>query len=378
MRRHLACSPIVATLAIAMLMFSACDRATVPASIDDSMAGQFDAWDADGDGVLSISECPDAQRDRFDVIDTNNDGTLSRSEIAVDPLRQSLNENIPTHIRSVELIANIPYAETENPRQMLDLMIPTDRNDGPLPVMVFIHGGGWLEGDKWQAIESRLPYAESGQYATVSIGYRLTDEAIWPAQIHDCKAAIRWVRANAEHYGLDPDRIGVWGLSAGGQLVAMVGTSADDASMNGDLGPHTDMSTEVACVVDYFGPIDLVLLARTGEGSDGFLTQLFGDPVDETLENAESTNPTKYLTNEAPPFLIVHGTRDGIVPFEQSTTFHDALQEADVDTTLITVNGAGHGDGFGPDVYAEVRRFFDHHLRGQQSDWRDHTIPAGR
>jgi acetyl esterase/lipase len=343
-----------------------------------ALLGEFGALDANRDGLLSFDELPAAQRYRFNRMDTNNDGFLSRPEVDVMPLRDVLNRDIPAHPRSVELFANIPYAGTEDPRQMLDLMLPINRGRALLPVIVYVHGGGWMSGDKWQAIESRFPYVESGKYAVVSLGYRLTDQATWPAQIHDCKAAIRWIRANAAHYGLDPDRIGVWGMSAGGHLAAMLGTSADSSVMNGDVGPYAEVSSEVACVVDYFGPTDLQELWRTGEGAKGFLTPLLGGRVDDRAELATTANPMTYLTSfsNAPPFLIVHGTRDRLVPIAQSRELHALLAKSDVASTLLIVDGGGHGEGFGPEAFEETKRFFDHHLLGEPSDWTDRTIPA--
>ena len=120
---------------------------------------------------------------------------------------------------SVILTTDIPYAGTDNRRQMLDLMVPTNVANKPLPVIVFIHGRAWRGGHKTGGLGWIFEYVDSGQYAGISIGYRLSGETTWPSQIHDCKAAIRWIRANAKRYGLDPNRIGVWGNSAGGHLV---------------------------------------------------------------------------------------------------------------------------------------------------------------
>ncbi|MBF0197994.1 MAG: alpha/beta hydrolase [Planctomycetes bacterium] len=116
----------------------------------------------------------------------------------------------------IKHIRNIPYAGTDNPRQMLDLLVPKQRADRPLPIVVYIHGGGWRKGNKTPKLSMVANFADSGQYIAASIAYRLSGEVKWPAQVHDCKAAIRWIRVNAEKYGIDPDRIGVWGASAGG------------------------------------------------------------------------------------------------------------------------------------------------------------------
>ena len=126
---------------------------------------------------------------------------------------------------TVQLTADISYAGTDNLRQKLDLLLPKKRTkDSPLPVIAFIHGGAWLAGDKRSAHRRLAGFVSTGDFAGVSIGYRLSQEKIWPAQIHDCKAAIRWIHGNAKKYGLDAERIAVWGASAGGHLVAMLGT----------------------------------------------------------------------------------------------------------------------------------------------------------
>ena len=146
----------------------------------------------------------------------------------------------------VKLVADLPYADNDNPRQQLDLLLPErPADEKPLPVVVFIHGGAWRGGDRKGGQRMVAPLVAAGDYAGASVGYRLSGEAIWPAQIHDCKAAIRWLRANAKKYNLDPDKIAVWGASAGGHLVAMLGTSGGVKELEGTLGKHTDQSSRV-------------------------------------------------------------------------------------------------------------------------------------
>src|SRR5262249_25958090 len=150
----------------------------------------------------------------FDRIDTNGDGFITREEDAAFRRRvQSQRPATPARLtESVQLVADVPYAGTDNPRQRLDLLAPKRPTaDRPTPVIVFTHGGAWRGGDRLVGHAALAPYVSSGEYAGVTVGYRLTDRATWPAQIHDCKAAVRWVRANAAKYRLDPDRIGVIG-----------------------------------------------------------------------------------------------------------------------------------------------------------------------
>ena len=174
------------------------------------------------------------------------------------PRRQNGIENrFPETIRRV---MDLPYANSDNSRQTLDMVLPKEPQNETLPVIVFIHGGAWRTGDKRAGIPRIARLVATGHFAGVSVGYRLSQEAQWPAQIHDCKAAIRWIRANAEKYGLDPERIGVWGSSAGGHLVSVLGTSGEVPEMDGQLGQSPELSSRVTCVVDFFGPTNFFLM----------------------------------------------------------------------------------------------------------------------
>ena len=286
----------------------------------------------------------------------------------------------------LRLIKNRPYTKGDNPRQRLHLILPTSATNAPLPVLVHIHGGGWKSGEKADSMKEILPFLQFGHYAGVCVGYRLSTEAQWPAQIHDCKAAIRWIKANASTYNLDSTRIGVWGEPAGGHLAAMIGTSAGVPDMDGSLGPYTNFSTTVRCVVDNYGPTDLIALSEiphpiTGEDRNSATSSiglLLGGPVDENLPAAAAASPINYVSGDAPPFLILHGTRDPIVPYSQSQLLHDALKAENVNSTMITVLNGKHGPGFGPEARKNIRRFFDHRLRGIRARWSDKTIRAWR
>ncbi len=287
-------------------------------------------------------------------------------------------QNLPDR---VQLEADIPYAETDNPRQRLNLLLPKDPdNEQPLPVIVYVHGGAWLAGDRAGGHRRLADYVSSGEYAGVSVGYRLTDEAIWPAQIYDCKAAIRWIRGNAEKYNLDPNRIGVIGDSAGGHLVAMLGTSGGIEELEGDLGAHTDLGSNVQCVVDQFGPSDLLAMkdypsqldhdaANSPEG------KLVGGRVSDKKEIATAASPIAYVSRDDPPFLIIHGNQDRIVPYNQSERLAAALKKAEVECYFATVDGAGHGGFQNPEVRKRQRQFFDKQLRGVKNTISETTIP---
>ena len=269
---------------------------------------------------------------------------------------------------SVQAQRDTPYAGTDHPRQQLDLYLPKEPHADKLPLIVFIHGGAWLAGDRAGGAREVLRFVESGDYVGASIGYRLSGDATWPAQIHDCKAAIRWLRAHAGEYGIDPDRIGVMGSSAGGHLVALLGTSGDVAVLEGDLGGSDDVSSRVTCVVDYFGPADLLTMgdypSRIDHNSaNSPESKLLGGAVQERKDQAREASPVTYVTADDPPFLILHGTDDMVVPFHQSVELDEQLRGTKVESIFIHVEGGGHGFN-APEADERVQAFFDKHLRG--------------
>jgi acetyl esterase/lipase len=323
----------------------------------------------------------------FDEIDANKDGVITPDEDRAFARRlfgqsgqpgQGPPGQRPRIPDSVKAELDVPYAETDNPRQRLDLYLPKNpKSDKPLPVVAFIHGGAWLGGDKQAGVGMIAPLVASGEYAGVSIGYRLSGEAIWPAQIHDCKAAIRWLRANAKKYNLDPDRIGVTGTSAGGHLVAMLGTSGDVAALEGTLGSHTGVSSRVACVVDQFGPTDLLTMRGDHNNPNSPESKLIGGPVQEKEEAARNASPVTYVSKDDPPFMLIHGTNDQVVPFSQSEELRDALKKAGVEAVLISVEGAGHGRFGTPEVQRRMTQFFDKHLQGKDVSISTEPIKPG-
>jgi acetyl esterase/lipase len=264
--------------------------------------------------------------------------------------------------------SNVEYAKAGDISLKLDVLKPKAESDKPRPAIVWIHGGGWQNGDKASGLGRLGGYVAGGDYVGVSVGYRLTDKGSWPAQIHDCKAAIRWVRANAEKLGIDPERIGVWGSSAGGHLVAHLGSSGDVKEVEGDLGTPSlaagGVSSRVACVVDFCGPSDFPNFQITSGARSPIIKLLGGLPPDKP-EAAKEASPITYVTKDDPPFLIVHGTDDRTVPFNQGERFHEAQKKAGVDTTFVKIEGGGHGIG-GPEVERRVRAFFEKHLLGKE------------
>jgi acetyl esterase/lipase len=282
---------------------------------------------------------------------------------------------------SVTIEQGISYAGTTNPRQTLDLLRPKQpRGARPLPVIAYIHGGAWMGGDKSAGLRLLAGFVAGGDYAGATIGYRLTGEAIWPAQIYDCKAAIRWLRANAAKYHLDPDRIGVIGESAGGHLVAMLGTSGGVAALEGDLGPYRGTSSRVRCVVDEFGPSELLAMgdypSRIDHNAPGSPeSRLVGGTLQEHQEVARAASPIRYVSRDDPPFLIIHGDADPLVPFNQSERLHKALQGAGVKSLFVRVAGGSHGGFRNPETAKRIRQFFDKHLRGRRETISEKPVP---
>jgi acetyl esterase/lipase len=225
---------------------------------------------------------------------------------------------------------------------LLDILRPTGTT-GPRPAVIYVHGGGWGNGERWSNPNELLAMAG---FVTASISYRFRQQAIFPAQIHDVKAAIRFLRANAENYGLDPDRIGIWGHSAGGQLAALAGTSGNVPGLEGESG-SAGYSSRVQAVVPISAPTDFVRLADIKV--DVAANEMLGGSPRDAPHNNRLASPTTHIDHHAPPFLIVHGNADDVVPFDQATLLRDALHRAGCDATLLELAGVNH-DVFDPAV----------------------------
>lgn len=270
---------------------------------------------------------------------------------------------------------DLAYVERGHERHRLDLFVP-ENAEKPLPLIVWVHGGGWKSGSKDGCPPLAQGYAQRG-YAIASVNYRLSSHAPFPAQLEDCKTAIRWLRANASAYNIDPDRIGVWGSSAGGHLVALLGTTSDVKDF--DVGPHFDVPSAVQCVMDDFGPTDFLQMdAHAGRDSrivhnspDSPESLVIGGRITAKAnrEKVARANPITYVSAGDPPFLINHGDEDPLVPHHQSELLFNALQAAGVPVRFNTVKGGGHGAGFGGEELVKMRRdFFAFHLQGESND----------
>ena len=338
----------------------------------DRAARMFEQVDANKDGRLSKEELPERMRGNFSRVDADGDGFISKAEhLALLARSQSAAKSakqkpIPSGITAH---LDLPYAETENPRQRLDLyLLKVLKSEKPLPVIVFIHGGGWRGGDKAGGLGNVSRFVQSGEYAGVSVGYRLTGESAWPAQIHDCKAAVRWIKAHAKEYGLDAGRIGVWGSSAGGHLVSMLGTSGDVKELEGTLGNHLDQNSQVQWVVNYYGPQNFLSMIRQPstidrtQGKDYPEALLLGGPVPERGNVAREASPVTHVSRGDAPFFHAHGTKDPLVPFAQAEEIHAALKQAGVVSHLQQMTNGGHGFR-SPILDERVKQFFDLYLR---------------
>jgi acetyl esterase/lipase len=265
---------------------------------------------------------------------------------------------------------NQEYAQAGGISLKLDVYVPA--GTGPFPLIVWIHGGGWVSGDKALGAQSHQVRQTSRGYVVASVNYRLSGQAKFPAQIHDCKAAIRWLRANASRFRIDPSRVAVWGGSAGGHLVALLGTSGGIPELEGDLG-NPSYSSRVQAVVDWYGPSDFLTIDAQAlacsilDGNSPLAphNQLLGCMVAACPETARSASPVTYISVDDPPFHIDHGTNDCTVPPKQSEELHAALTGAGVRSTLQMITGAGHGGAAftSAENLAKVESFLDAELK---------------
>ncbi|RJR32370.1 MAG: alpha/beta hydrolase [Desulfobacteraceae bacterium] len=236
----------------------------------------------------------------------------------------------------VRVYRDLEYVQNGHPRQKLDLYVP-EKAEGPLPLIVWIHGGAWKHGSKSGCLP--LPWAGKG-YVVASIGYRLCQDALFPAQIEDCKAAVRWLRRHAEIYKIDPDRVVAWGGSAGGHLASLLGTSADSAEW--EQGEPAG-SSRVQAVIDWYGRADLTPVCTDPSWADSPTADLLGGSGRAVSDLARKASPILHVSKDDPPFLIMHGDKDELVPLNQSRKFATALKEAGVAANLVVLRGSGHG-----------------------------------
>lgn len=270
---------------------------------------------------------------------------------------------------------DVAYA-SQSPTQKLDIYLPND-GKGDFPVIVAIHGGAFKMGDKGDMQLNGMLEGLRRGYAVVSINYRMSGEAIFPAAVYDCKAAIRWIKANAKTYQLNPNKMATWGGSAGGHLAAMIGTSSGVEDLEDFTQGNTQFSSEVQAVVDWFGPINFNTMDAQFKVSNKGKTDhddidspeslYIGKKITEARDLVKKTNPATYITKNAPPFFIEHGKEDQLVPTEQSTDFATDLEKIlgknKVTLTLLPDTRHGGPQFETPENLEKVFQFLDKYLK---------------
>lgn len=306
----------------------------------------FEKWDKNNDGSLTFIELPSFAQKNFDKVDLNKNQSISIEEHLTF---LSHKEEI-TEKKTITIHHDLAYAGSKNPRQTLDLILATNQNpEKLLPLVIWIHGGGWKNGDKKTGHSpNRIPeIVKTGRYAGAAIGYRLSGEAIWPAQIHDCKAAIRWLKASSKKFGYNANKIAIWGSSAGGHLASMLGTTGDKKEFEGKLGNHLNQSSQVQAVINYYGPSALLQMNDYPSKIDHNApnspeSELMGFPIQKFKNKTRNASPLYHAAKNHVSFIHFHGTDDPLVPFHQSYLFHQALQKKGVKSTLITLDKGKH------------------------------------
>lgn len=290
---------------------------------------------------------------------------------------------------SIQVISDISYytyqKDGQNKALTLDLYLPKKSSKDAIntfPVIVFIHGGGWYEGDK-KVCPGKLVAQQD--YIMACISYRFSSEALFPAQIYDVKNAVRWLRKNAGKYQINPDKVGAWGYSAGGHLSILLGTSSGIPELEGE---NSEISSKIQAVCNWYGPTDFsqvppafteaitpeLVKDKSYRKRRWFLYtlathQLIGSPVSKNSKLTQLANPINYIDPSDPPVLIMHGKKDNVVPISQSEILYKALQKNRVSVTFSRPQDRGHnfegknGEFYDPQLIKETVTFFDQHLK---------------
>jgi acetyl esterase/lipase len=348
---------------------------TAVAQQSQGMQWALKQMDEDDDGAISRSEAKGRMLANFDRVDQDSSGLIEKDELSqlFKRLREARGQggavgrkSVPASTSvpdSVEFRENVAYREG-NEKWKLDLMLPKNCEDETCPVIVFIHGGGWRNGDKASGVfrDYPLEYASRG-YVCASINYRLVDEGTILDCIADCKCAVRWLRAHAEEFSIDVNNFGAYGNSAGAHLVAMLGLSSAQNELEGD-GPNRDYSSAVQAVCCAATPTNFRLWGEEVRSGGGRAAALFGE--EDTERAMELASPVTHVTRSSPPFLMVHGTADTTVPVQQSDDLHALFQEKkSQDVTYLRIDGAGHGvfRQHASETVPAMQKFFDRVLR---------------
>ena len=269
---------------------------------------------------------------------------------------------------SERIIKNIEFAMIDEHPLALDLYLPEGAKTPPL--VIWIHGGGWKGGSRENC---KIRWMTDHGFAIASISYRLTDQAIFPAQIHDCKAAVRWLRANRETYGYSTDKLAVAGSSAGGMLAALLGTSGGVLNLEGKVGNNLDQSSRVQAVIDFYGATDFVLRSKTQPNRANELGsvvhRLLGGGADKKVALAKMASAAFHVSPDDPPMLVYHGEKDRTVLPDQSKRIHDVYSATGLPITLIIIENAGHGgkEFHNADNKRTMINFLKRHIFPQES-----------
>ncbi|MEO9595598.1 alpha/beta hydrolase fold domain-containing protein [Rhodopirellula bahusiensis] len=341
-----------------------------PSSIKNRLEGD----DSNDDGKVTLDEFSGPDR-LFQRLDRDGDGEIVIKEVVttMSARRPANNRNAAANTpRGVNVKRDVIFGKGGGRDLKMHIVLPEKKSDEPLPAYVWVHGGGWQGGTKEGGVGQVARVVAKG-FVGATIEYRLTGEAPFPAQIEDCKCAIRYLRAHAEEYGIDPDRIAVGGSSAGGHLVALLGTSGDVEELEG-TGGWQDQSSRVQAVIDLYGPTDFSRFVTT----KGFESHnRAGSPESKLLgggvviandDGIRRVNPITYVDANDPPFLIIHGTKDPTVPANQSQLMHEALEAAGVKSKLHLIQGAKHGGKeFGsPKIREMMQTFLTENLQASE------------
>ena len=256
----------------------------------------------------------------------------------------------------------IEFTNPDDQHLKLDLARP-EKGDGPFPAVLCIHGGGFRAGTR-DGYDGLIKQLAARGYVAITVDYRLAPKYPFPAAIHDVKAAVRWLRANAAKYHINPERIGVTGGSAGGHLALYLGVTGGVRELEGEGGNPTQ-SSKVNCVVNFYGPSDLTKSYGKSVDAAEVLPLFLGGNVEKERPKHITASPLYWVTPQAPPTLCVHGTKDNYVAYEQSIWMVDRLLAAGVDAELVTLQGAGHGFGGEQAKQADAAlfAFFDKYLK---------------
>lgn len=276
---------------------------------------------------------------------------------------------------AARLTRGVHYATAGGERLQFDVAIPP--GDGPFPCVVMFHGGAWQFGGRGdfsvgrkdpdgKQLPSWIEVAADKGYVAVSVSYRLAPKHKFPAMIEDCRSAVRFLRANAKAYNIDPDKFAALGFSAGGHLALLCGLA--DKSAGFDVGENLDVSGKVQCVIDFFGPTDLSLYAATPGIEDGYIVPVLGKGVKtDPAAVYKRASPLGYVSRDAPPTLILHGNLDWIVPIKHSEMLQQAMTDAGAKVEMVTVQFGGHGGWSDREMarpLAATFKFLDTHLKG--------------